>query len=824
MATLTVSQLPSLAPLKALATVAEDERLTDVAALKDCSDHPAVVAASSIPPPPLSVLDNDAGAGAASEAEAAAVVAVAAQAATAALPSPPLESVVERAKAVATQLWLLLHARQCAADEVRHDAESAAFAAHGGGGGGGGCGLLPPFRCRVPGCRRTRALFDLARRCSRDAALPLTALQAGAIGEARKLLTHFAACAQRRRAARLRAQAHGDLGSPKKAAAVAAGPPKAAQAACLVCSLVCRARLDEAQLPGRPGTPGGAAEPVVSAAAAPTAGAPGAAAVTPDAPADAARGGAVAAGGGAVGNASSGCAAGGAAWLTFAALSPFEARRAEEEGPRVAGGQHYTRRRAQQQAEEEERGALLARRRRSLVAEGALLPGGRRRAASMGSWADRGTGGFGSGAGGVGGDGSGFGNSWAAAEMFEVPVQVLGDVGGLLGRMGSAVTSAMVRGSSDKGGGGGGGSRKRARAGSFSGSASGGGGGGHETLVPIRRRPRAYSVTAAEDAAADSDLHVGASLLSGLFGNAGAGSGAGSGAGVGARSGGDSASAAALSSLTWAVLSSSAQKKRPRSVSWCQAPPMAQSPAPASWPSPGASPSFSGNAPQSLAFPAAALSSSSASSASSSAVGLSGRVLNDILASPGQPSPPSQAVSAALTGRPPCLFGSPGDRSGSPGGRPRCSSCSADFETYAEAAAGGRSGSGAGSAAGTPPPAGDGGGAGAAAAAVSPSAAAAAAAGLSVAPAAPLPAAAGAAVGLAPLLAAVECELLAGPPQRSRAVAGAGASARIRSGSLPLSPSGDMAVLSLLTLAAEPPKPALATGPLSPPVPPAAEG
>lgn len=131
--------------------------------------------------------------------------------------SPQLAAVVKRAKAAAAQIWVLLHSRSCTEGNA----------------------------CRMAGCVRTRRLYAIARAAQAPNGPRLSAVESGAVAEARKLLLHFAQCRTARLSAARRAATR-KSNNEEEAAAVP-------RPTCLVCSLVARARPTEA----RDGAPGG---------------------------------------------------------------------------------------------------------------------------------------------------------------------------------------------------------------------------------------------------------------------------------------------------------------------------------------------------------------------------------------------------------------------------------------------------------------------------------------------------------------------------------------------------------------------------------------
>uniref|UniRef100_A0A7S2WM82 TAZ-type domain-containing protein n=1 Tax=Rhizochromulina marina TaxID=1034831 RepID=A0A7S2WM82_9STRA len=104
--------------------------------------------------------------------------------------SPPVRTIVEKAKRIAGQIWILLHARGCTSPD-----------------------------CQLTNCKQTKMLYRLAR-AHQHQGLSLTRAQEESILKARKLLRHYQEC----RVARLSS-------TPKN------------PHYCLVCSLVARARM-----------------------------------------------------------------------------------------------------------------------------------------------------------------------------------------------------------------------------------------------------------------------------------------------------------------------------------------------------------------------------------------------------------------------------------------------------------------------------------------------------------------------------------------------------------------------------------------------------
>lgn len=117
--------------------------------------------------------------------------------------SPKIGAVVSQAKETASALWVLLHARQCTDDN-----------------------------CRLLHCSNAKGIFSLSRAASTG--VKLKDHQEAAVAEARKLLSHFKECRQSRLST---SYENGSGGGAVESADAPSAPP-----ACLVCSLVARAR------------------------------------------------------------------------------------------------------------------------------------------------------------------------------------------------------------------------------------------------------------------------------------------------------------------------------------------------------------------------------------------------------------------------------------------------------------------------------------------------------------------------------------------------------------------------------------------------------
>jgi hypothetical protein len=122
--------------------------------------------------------------------------------------SPKIGAVVSQAKETASALWVLLHARHCT-----------------------------DSTCRLLHCANAKGIFSLSRAAS--IGTKLTEEQAGAVGEARKLLTHYKQCRNSRQS---NSSVTASSATKPDVPESPAPSGKASTPICLVCSLVARAR------------------------------------------------------------------------------------------------------------------------------------------------------------------------------------------------------------------------------------------------------------------------------------------------------------------------------------------------------------------------------------------------------------------------------------------------------------------------------------------------------------------------------------------------------------------------------------------------------
>jgi hypothetical protein len=122
--------------------------------------------------------------------------------------SPKIGAVVSQAKETASALWVLLHARHC----------------------------TDPT-CRLLHCANAKGIFSLSRAAS--IGTKLTEEQAGAVAEARKLLTHYKQCRNSRQS---NSSVNASSATKPDVPESPAPSGKASTPICLVCSLVARAR------------------------------------------------------------------------------------------------------------------------------------------------------------------------------------------------------------------------------------------------------------------------------------------------------------------------------------------------------------------------------------------------------------------------------------------------------------------------------------------------------------------------------------------------------------------------------------------------------